>query len=338
VIGPTPSEKQYNKMSALRHTIISAAASLLCIMSSCAGSKKEAAAAETDKLETPAATFNADSAMHYVRTQVEFGPRVNNTPAHKATSGYLRKELARHGAKVVTQEATLRSADGVDLRAMNIMGMYNPEATDRLLLLAHYDTRPWADEDPDPNNHTKPVPGANDGASGVGVLLEIARQLGSRNPDRGVDILFVDAEDRGTHTADDSWALGARYFAQNPISEGYAPAEAILLDMVGGENATFGREHFSNMYAPELMNRIWAIAKDSGFGEFFKDIPSGAVTDDHVELIQAGIPAIDIIDFRSGSESGFNPTWHTMADDLENIDPRTLNAVGQTILNYIFQN
>lgn len=311
---------------------------LAVMLGSCAGTKSEAStdtAGGADKA-LPTVVFNADSAYNYVAKQVDFGPRINNTEPHRKTADYLASTLKKYGAEVVIQETTIRSADGVDLQVKNIMGMYNPESEDRLLLLAHWDTRPWADEDPNPANHKQPVPGANDGASGVGVLLEVARQLAENNPGRGVDILFVDAEDRGISQNEDSWALGARYFASNPIVKGYEPKEAILLDMVGAPGACFSREQYSAMYAPELLNKVWSIAQESGFGDYFKDEISGAVTDDHVQLLEAGIPAIDIIDFRSGPDAGFNPTWHTVSDNMENIDKETLRVVGQTILNYIF--
>ena len=321
----------------MRNIIIASMLLSLPALFSCAGTKKETQEKpETTDAAAPALVFNADSAYSYLKRQVDFGPRPNNTTAHDKTAAWLESELRRHGAEVVVQDATLRPADGVDLKARNIMGMYNPQATDRLLLLAHYDTRPWADEDPDPAKRKSPVPGANDGASGVGILLEIARLLGASSPSRGVDILFVDAEDRGSHSDDESWALGARYFAENPIIEGYSPSEAILLDMTGAAGATFPREQYSALYAPDLQNRIWALAAASGYSDFFIDGRGSAVTDDHVQLIQAGIPAIDIIDIRQDSPNGFFKAWHTTADDMPLIDKRTLKAVGQTVTNYIF--
>lgn len=219
------------------------------------------------------------------------------------------------------------------LNARNIFGQYNPEATDRTLLLAHYDCRPWADEDPDPANHGKPVEGANDSASGVAVLLEIARQLNLNNPQKGIDILFVDAEDWGEEGDDDSWAMGTRYFANNPIIPGYSPSKAILLDMVGGKDAKFPVEYFSQQNAPELVNELWSTAALMGHGSRFPKKYGSAVTDDHVELIKAGIPAIDIIEYNP--QSGFNPHWHTISDTIDNIDKNTLAAVGQTLLLWV---
>lgn len=289
--------------------------------------------------QTPSQTvdipaFNADSAYRNVERQVEFGPRVPNSESHEKTAQWLVSELTRYGAQVTTQRAVLTAFDGTRLSATNIMGSFNPEMANRLLLLAHYDTRPWADEDADPANHSKPLDGANDGASGVGVLLEIARLIGERNPERGIDFLFVDAEDYGESSNEESWALGTRYFAQNPIRPGYKPSKAILLDMVGDRDAVFPAEYFSRQSAPELDDAIRRAAEVSGHGNRFPRVLGTAVTDDHVELINAGIPAIDIIDYRVGS--GFAPSWHTMGDNMERIDRETLRAVGETLIHYIY--
>lgn len=291
---------------------------------------------QTEEVRTRAVpAFNADSAYTYVKRQTDFGPRVPNTAPHDATAAWLSSELKRHGAEVTEQKADLRAFDGTILKSTNIMGSFNPGMDNRLLLLAHYDTRPWADEDPDDSNHKKAIDGANDGASGVGVLLEAARIFGQQNPETGIDILFVDSEDYGTEGDDTSWALGARYFAENPIKPGYRPAEAILLDMVGGKGAVFPAEYFSRQAAPGLDDAFRAAAARAGHGDMFPRNYGGAVTDDHVELIKQGIPAIDIIDYRVNE--GFCPTWHTMADNIDNIDKESLRAVGETLLHFIYR-
>lgn len=291
--------------------------------------------AESRSVET--VSFDADSAFAYVKAQTEFGPRVNNTEAHRKCGEWLCAELERHGAEVTRQEATLRSFDGVDLQAVNIIGQFNPEAENRLLLLAHWDTRPWADNDPDESKHKTAIDGANDGGSGVGVLLEIARQLGHQNPGKGVDILFVDAEDRGASEDEESWALGARYFVEHPFKEGYRPDEAILLDMVGGREAKFAAEYFSLRYAQELLQKVWRTAAESGYDDYFVTKAGGAITDDHIHFLKVGIPTIDIIEYNEASGTGFNPTWHTTHDTIDNIDRATLKAVGQTVVNYIYK-
>lgn len=320
-------------MRAIATLVLAGAA---CSLFSACSAKSNASDAETPAAAEPAVAFNADSALSYVERQTLFGPRVPNTEAHRLCGEWLAAELRRHGAEVSLQQADLTAFDGTVLKATNIIGQYNPEADDRLLLLAHWDSRPWADNDPDPAKHKEPVVGANDGASGVGVLLETARALAARAPERGVDILFVDAEDWGDHSNDDSWAMGTRHFVEHPFRPGYAPSEAILLDMVGGQDARFPREFFSQRGAPDLLNRFWSVASASGFGDRFMQTDGGAVTDDHVQLLQAGIPAIDIIELRRDTESGFNPTWHTSTDTFENIDKQTLGIVGQALLNYIY--
>lgn len=279
--------------------------------------------------------FNADSAYNYLASQVAFGPRVPNTEAHRKTGDWLVSELKRHGAKVTEQKMKLKAFDGTELDSRNIFAQINPEKKERVLLLAHWDCRPWADKDPDPAKRNLPVDGANDGASGVAVLLEIARQLNLSPVEKGIDILFVDAEDWGTDGDDESWALGTKYFVENPLIKGYSPDYAILLDMVGGEGATFCREYFSERSAPRVSEEIWKTAHQLGYQEMFINRMGSAVMDDHVQLIKAGIPAIDIIEYRLEGESGFNPRWHTAADNLDGISKSTLKAVGASLLQFL---
>ncbi|MDE7402591.1 MAG: M20/M25/M40 family metallo-hydrolase [Muribaculaceae bacterium] len=300
------------------------------------GSDSAADSAAEDSVMESRQLFDADSAYSYTARQVEFGPRVPNSAAHTAAQKWLAAELKRHGAVVTLQEADLKAFDGTILHAVNIFGQINPDAEERLLLLAHYDTRPWADEDPDPALRRSPADGANDGASGVAVILETARQLKKAGFKGGVDFLLVDAEDYGQESNDESWAMGTRYFAQNPPVAGYRPARAILLDMVGGKDAVFPAEYFSRQAAPELDDAFRRAARKAGHADRFPAVYGSGVTDDHIELIKVGIPAIDIIDYRP--ETGFAPTWHTHADNLENIDRTTLRAVGESLLQFIISN
>lgn len=305
------------------------------MLMSCAG--KSAANTENDsttaEMSESIVAFSADSAYSYLAKQVEFGPRVPNSEAHAKTADWLVGELSRHGAKVSEQKVDLKAFDGTTLHARNIFGQINPEVPSRILLLAHYDCRPWADQDADPAKRKTPVDGANDGASGVAVILEAARQLKAANSPLGIDFLFVDAEDWGTDGDDESWAMGTRYFAENPPVTGYAPDMAVLLDMVGGKDAVFPREYFSQQNAPIVNDAFWKAAKEAGYADRFPDTMGGVITDDHVELIKAGIPAIDIIDYRVNS--GFNPTWHTSADNLDNISKETLDAVGKSLMQFL---
>lgn len=307
---------------------------LFTVMLSCGSRQGGGETAKVEDIDSVKIVFDADSAYEYVARQVSFGPRVPNSESHRQCGEWLAGELRKYGAEVSEQRMQLRAFDGTMLNAVNIIGSYNPELGDRLLLLAHWDSRPWADADADESNHNRPVDGANDGASGVGVLLEIARQISIHSIDKGVDILFVDAEDWGTDGDDQSWAMGSRYFANNPYKEGYRPANAILLDMVGGENAIFRKEYFSISYAPQLVNKVWSVAMESGYGDKFVSEIGGAVTDDHIELLNVGIPAINIIEFHP--QTGFNPTWHTVNDNMDHISKESLKAVGQTVLNYLY--
>ena len=307
---------------------------------SCSSAKKNAAGSHTiDEEETAEAiTFDADSAYNFVQSQCNFGPRVPNSDAHRRCGDFLVAKLKGYGAEVIEQHCALTAFDGTHLNARNIIAEFYPDSAKRILLLAHWDCRPWADNDPNPDKRKMPVPGANDGASGVGVLLELARLLSSNNPGCGIDILLVDAEDWGNHNSDDesSWALGTQHWVKHPHRDGYRPAFGILLDMVGASGACFAREFYSQHYAPSIVNAVWTTAIKSGYGTYFKMTDGGGVTDDHVFINRAGIPCIDIIDYRTDGDSGFFDRWHTSADDMSCIDVSTLKAVGQTLTNFIF--
>jgi len=287
-------------------------------------------------------SFSADSAYRFVEEQVNFGPRVPNTDAHKACADYLVNTLESYGAVVIEQKVKLRAFNGDILDANNIIASYKPEAKQRILLFAHWDTRPWSDHDPDPANNNKPVLGANDGASGVGVLLEIARNIGTSSPRLGVDIIFFDAEDYGapenyTGNAEDSWCLGSQYWAKNPHVSPYAARFGILLDMVGAPDATFYRDQISEHFAANVVSKVWDKALNLGFEKYFVNKPGGAITDDHLYVNQiAGIPSIDIIHYNPDNQHGFGDYWHTVNDDMRNIDKQTLFAVGTTVMQVVY--
>ncbi len=288
--------------------------------------------------------FNADSAYQQVAAQVSFGPRVPGTQAHRDCRDYIVEQLNRYGAdSVLVQTAETKAFNGDKLPIYNIIASYNTSAQRRILLVAHWDTRPWADSDADEANHTLPIDGANDGASGVGVLLEIARNLGVKAPEIGVDLLFVDAEDYGTssETEDTSttWCLGTQHWVKTmpPYRADNKPVYGILLDMVGGRDAVFHYEYISQQFAPTPTMKVWSEAQRIGFGDRFVSTTGGAITDDHLFLIKAGIPTTDIIESRNAETMSFNPTWHTMADNLSNIDRRTLDVVGKTVLNVVYK-
>lgn len=315
---------------------------LLLFCFACGANNKKEAAKEQPEERIKAPVFNPDSAYGYVKAQVDFGPRVPNTKAHEACGDYLASKLSDFGAQVTNQRADLRAFDGTILKARNIIGAYNPESKKRIALFAHWDSRPWADNDPDESNYHTPILGANDGASGVGVLLEIARQIQLKQPELGVDIIFLDAEDYGTpkfhegESEEDSWCLGSQYWAQRPHEEGYNARFGILLDMVGGKGATFYKERYSNDYAPSVVKKVWEAASLAGYGNFFIDQYGGYATDDHLFINRlAKLPTIDIIPYDPGSGE-FSPVWHTVRDNLDAIDPATLKAVGQTVMEVIY--
>ncbi len=289
--------------------------------------------------------FNPDSAYQYVKTQVDFGPRVPNTPAHSKCSAYLISLLKRFTPEVTVQQGRVYAYNKNLLNFKNIIASWNPDNPDRILLCAHWDSRPYADFDPDPANHKKPIDGANDGASGVGVLLEIARTLSLKNPNIGVDLILFDAEDYGPpqdHTLSGStdayWGLGSQYWANNPHKPDYKAKYGILLDMVGAKNATFLMEGVSVQFAGDIVRQVWNTGNRLGYSSYFLYEQGGNITDDHIPINTIrNIPTIDIIHLDKNSETGFYPYWHTIRDNLESIDKNTLKAVGQTLLTVIFE-
>jgi Zn-dependent M28 family amino/carboxypeptidase len=324
---------------------------LASISVACSGSnaKAESSVDNDDAAQKVMPVFDADSAFAFVKAQTDFGPRVPQTSAHTQCERWMVQKLKAFGADtVIEQRATVNDYYGKSLPINNIFAKFNASASKRILLLAHYDSRPWADEDADATKHGTAIDGANDGASGVGVLLELARMLGNQSATVGVDILMVDAEDMGISAPDDasdeeqaatelSWCLGTQYFVRNmPYNPANAPQYAILLDMVGGKGATFKYEYFSYQSAQSLNEKLWQTAADAGYGSRFIKSVGGAVTDDHLHLIAAGIPSVDIIEIGHPETGSFNPTWHTTDDTIDNIDVSTLKAVGQTIVNYIY--
>lgn len=289
--------------------------------------------------------FDADSAYSFVARQVAFGPRVPGTATHRKCGDFLVNTLRSYGADVLTQDVDLKAYNGDAFKARNIIAQFQPQNPNRVMLCAHWDTRPWADSDPDKANHYKPIPGANDGGSGVGVLLEVARQL-SMNPTKvGVDIILFDAEDYGLHENDvekyssirHSWALGSQFWSYFPHTSGYTPRYGILLDIVGAPGSRFLQEAYSMHFAPGVVHNVWQWAKKAGYPEYFIEEEGGAITDDHLYVnTTAGIPCIDIINYDPESPNGFGPYHHTMKDDMDWIDAGTLKAVGQTVLTVIY--
>lgn len=289
-----------------------------------------------------APNFNADSAFKYVELQVNFGPRVPNTIGHQNTKEWLVAFLKNKADNVIEQNADLTAFDGNVLKSTNIIAEFNPEATKRIMLSAHWDTRPFADQGDEKQD--EPISGANDGASGVAVLLEIARQLKTNPIDIGVDIVLFDSEDYGQPANSkyeympDSYCLGSQYWAKNLHKANYKADFGILLDMVGAPNAIFTHEGTSVNFANEYIHKVWEIGHQLGYSNYFSYLQTPPITDDHLYINQiAKIPTIDIIQYDKTTPSGFGWYWHTHNDNIEAIDKKTLKAVGQTVLQTLYQ-
>jgi len=295
----------------------------------------------SSKLEIKTPDFNADSAYKFIEKQVSFGPRVISTKASEKCAIYLKKKLELFGASVDIQTAEITTYDNEKHMLQNIIASYNPELNNRVALFAHWDSRHVADHDS--INKESPILGANDGGSGVGVLLEIARAMKAKRTKIGVDIILFDAEDYGQPEnskypiMQNSWCLGSQYWSKNLHKKGYYAKYGILLDMVGSEGATFRYEGISNYYASNIIDKVWGKAHSLGFTDYFKYQKSPEIMDDHyyVNTI-TGIPTIDIIEYDPFTENNFNKHWHTHQDDMRNINKNTLKAVGQTIMSVIY--
>ncbi|WP_186753743.1 M28 family peptidase [Echinicola salinicaeni] len=318
---------------------------LILILQSCGDGKVEKV--NESPAESVAAKavpkFNADSAFQYIKKQVDFGPRVPNTEEHKKAGAWLQQKMASFGLEVSAQEFIAEAYDGKKLELNNIIASYRPEAKKRILLAAHWDTRRVADKDTERIN--EPIDGANDGGSGVGVLLEIARVIStdSLKPEVGIDFIFFDGEDDGKPESskggtDDAkwWCLGSQYWAKNPHERGYSAYYGILLDMVGAKGARFYKEGVSLQYAKGILDKVWSNAHQIGHSDFFQMRGSHAITDDHIPVNEvARIPMIDIIDY--SPDFGFGRYHHKHSDNMDVIDKRTLKAVGETVLFTLYQ-
>ena len=297
-----------------------------------------------ENVQTPCPSFRADSAFADIQAQCDFGARVPGTKAWERCSDWIAGRFEESGLNVEVQRTDVTIWDGTKLPCRNIIARLNPKASDRILLCAHWDSRPWADSDPNPDNNHTPVPAANDGASGVAVLLELARQMAADSTmTTGIDFVCFDVEDAGSPdwaeatTEENTWCLGSRYWAYNAGRDGYHAQFGILLDMVGGRGATFLKEQVSMSIAEPIVNLVWDTAEELGYGNYFVKEQGGAITDDHVEVYRlTRTPCIDIIPYYKDADSSFGPTWHTLNDTPENIDPQVLKAVGQTVMQVVY--
>lgn len=324
--------------------IISLVAGIACLLSACG--KKQAVATRP--------SFSSDSAYAYIERQMAFGPRVPNSNAHMQCAVWLIEQLKAFGAEVELQKGFMPDYKGDNQQIYNIIGHFTPVQRDssahtsaRILLGAHYDTRPWCDEEEDYSERFYNVPGANDGASGVGVLLEVARQLGQKKADSTlsapVDIIFFDCEDMGTPRVytgaerEDTWCLGSQLWATNYAKNSAAVySYGIILDMVGAPDAVFPLEMYSTQYASNYQHQIWRAAEQLGYGAMFSKQQSYPITDDHYYINYiAGIPCVDVIHYDIRNATGFPHWWHTRNDNMDNISKSTLQAVGEVVMSQL---
>ena len=286
--------------------------------------------------------FNADSAYHFIEQQCSFGARTPGSEAHRLCGDYIAGKFSALGMTVTEQRGNCTMWDGKTYECRNIIASYLPDAQERVIIASHWDSRPWADADKDAAKHSEPVMAANDGASGVAVMMEIARQIKDLNIQYGIDFICFDLEDYGAPEdqegpADGSdWCVGSAYWASHLHKEGYHANCGILLDMVGGAGARFRYEGFSLQLAQTVVAQVWGAAKTAGYAEYFPEEQGGHINDDHLNLIKIGIPTADIISYYDGMPS-FGPTWHTAGDTPENISKETLKAVGQTLFQALAQ-
>ncbi len=278
--------------------------------------------------------FSADNAYQNIEKQLAFGFRIPGTAAHKKCADWLFKELQNTCDTAYFQTGEGKAPkDGKKIPIYNIIGSVNPKAKNRMIIASHWDSRPYADQDD--QKQTEPILGANDGASGVGIILELAKNLKTQKPDWGIDFILFDAEDLGISEIENSFCLGSQYWGKNPHIPNYKASFGVLLDMVGGNNAQFMWEENSNNYANWVLVHTWQIAQELGYENYFPLKLIGAITDDHKYVYEATkIPMIDIIQYNPNS--GFAPFWHTHDDNMDAVDKRTLNAVGNTMLHLIF--
>ncbi|MCX6225725.1 MAG: M28 family peptidase [Bacteroidia bacterium] len=304
-------------------------------------SQKQPGAIDAAPVQTP--PFSGDSAWSFVEKQVSFGPRVPGTPSQTMCADWLAGKFRSFGADVIVQQATVKVYDGTAVPMKNIIARYQPEKSNRILLMAHWDSRPFADHDDDSAKRDQAIDGANDGGSGAGVLLEIARALQLQPTPLGVDVILFDVEDygapshRNVESKPEYWCLGSQYWARNPHVTGYFARFGILLDMVGAPNAEFSMEEVSRFYAQSVLDKVWTAGNNLGYGRFFSYQKTPQLIDDHRFINEIiGIPSINIIQYDASTDSSFGPFWHTRADNMSNISRETLTAVGRTVLRVIY--
>lgn len=314
----------------------------ILLVSSC--SKNNTATTEDSidysKIEIP--QISADSVYNFVKVQCDFGPRTPESSAAKQCGDYLIAFFKDKADTVYVQEFSSKLWNGKEVKGRNIIVSFNPESTDRVVYASHWDSRLWADQDEDATKHNTPVVAANDGASGVGVLMEIARVLKGKKTKQGLDLVLFDLEDQGAPAWSDTviqdqrdWCLGSQYWSQNLHIPYYSAKYGILLDMVGYKELRFTKEQQSMTYASSIMNTIWNIAASLGYESTFVNTMEGSVMDDHIWVNHyARIPMIDLV--QNSANGSFFPYWHTTKDDMEHISKESLYKVAKVLMVSFF--
>lgn len=283
--------------------------------------------------------FDKQSAHRYVKKQVDFGPRVPNTEAHRNCRDWMISEFKANGAELIAQDFTAKAFNGEMLNGTNIIASYNPQSNHRIIIAAHWDSRPFSDQETDSAKLNLPVDGADDGASGTGIILEISRLLQQKPLKKlGVDLILFDCEDYGQDGgAMESWCLGSQHWSQNFHVPAYRADYGILLDMVGAKDPYFSQEYYSRQLAPRVMDKVWGLAHDMGYGHWFVKEAGAPIIDDHIFVNKdARIAMIDIINRPQGSKTGFVRHWHTQQDNMNAIDPNTLEGLGKILIRLIY--
>jgi glutaminyl-peptide cyclotransferase len=291
---------------------------------SCAGDEKAADAAAA----VTTTEFSGETALGYVKAQLDFGSRVPGSQAHSRAGEWLVAQFRERADTVIEQRWTHRTIDGKSLPMRNVLARFKPDATRRLLFLAHWDSRPVSDAAEDPAQRSIPVPGANDGASGVAVLLALADALKATPPEVGIDLLLVDGEDYGNFTTNTDVLIGSTHFAANPPSPDYAIEYGVLLDMIGDADLRIPYEEHSINAAPNVVQKVWAKAQAMGYGGIFVPQNMGPVTDDHIPLLRKGWKVINVIDIDYCCH-------HKPTDTIDKVSARSLKIVGDVMLSLI---
>lgn len=316
------------------------------LLAGCHGGNKKSATpvATVDYSAVKTPEFSADSAYRFVADQVSFGYRTPGSEGQRKCADYLVSQMRRWCDTVIVQEFPTTLWDGREVRGKNIIATVgaqpgSPEGQ-RVLLAAHWDSRLWADHDADKANHRKPFDGANDGASGVGVLMELARTLATQRLTVPVDFIFFDVEDQGVPEwadtyVDDSWCKGSQYWSLHPHTPYYTATFGILLDMVGTEQPRYTKEQFSRQYAAGIMNKVWTVAASIGYGDIFVNTETDPILDDHLYVNRlGGIPMIDIVQNNVGCS--FFKHWHTMGDNMQHVDKKSLEVIGKVLQKTLY--